>query len=154
MPKSTKKVAVSKKKTAKPSKVSTSKSGESTAMMMAAVVVVATVVVAPLVWLVTKSLLVLFLIPTVVSVVVAARFKDMTGKEMTQEFRRETTTITSVFAVVLAVLMALNLPKIGLDGRPDTVLPIFMIIYLSLWAIVGVLVTVFLPLGLTIPKKK
>lgn len=154
MPKSTKKVAVSKKKTARTSRVTNSKSSDSTAMMMAAVVVISTVILAPLLWLFTKSLLVLFLVPTVVSVVVAARFKEMTGKEMTQEFRRETTTITAVFAVVLAVLMALNLPKIGLDGKPDTVLPIFMIIYLSLWAIAGVLVTVFLPLGLTIPKRK
>lgn len=155
MPKSAKKVAVKAKKSVrKISAKSPTKSPESSQMMLAAAVVVATVIIAPALWLLTKSLLVLFLIPTAVSFIAAAMFREMTGKDMSQEFRRETTTITAVFAVVLAVMMALNLPRLGLDGRADNVLPIFMIIYLSLWAIVGVLVTVYLPLGITIPKKR
>jgi len=107
-----------------------------------------------LMWLVFRSVWVLFVIPAVASLVTAFMFKEVTGTVMSEEFRKETTTITAVFAVVLAVLSSLNLPAIGLDGRPDNVLPIFMIIYMSVWAIVAVLVTVYLPLGVTVDKKK
>lgn len=123
-------------------------------MMISAVVVLSAVLITPIAWLMFQSIALLFIIPTVASLLAALMYKQITGKQMTQEFRRETTTITAVFAVIVSVLAALNLPKIGLDGQPDNVLPIFMIFYMSLWAIVGVLVTVYLPLGITIPKKR
>lgn len=151
MPKVTKKSATKRK--VAPAKRSVSRGSEAKQMTLAALVVVSTVLVAPLAWLLFKSVWVLLGIPAVVSLGAAAMFKDYTGVAMSQEFRKETTTITAVFAVVLAVLASSNLPAVGLDGRPDTMLPIFMIIFMSVWAIIGVLVTVYLPLGVTIPKK-
>lgn len=123
-------------------------------LMVSTVVVVSTVIIAPIAWYMFDSILILFLVPAIASLLAAVMFKQVTGKVMTEGFRRETTTTTAVFAVILSVLAALNLPKLGLDGKPDVVLPVFMILYMSLWAIVGVLVTVYLPLGITIPKKK
>jgi hypothetical protein len=152
MPKVTKKASAKRKVAAV--RKSPSRDFEAKQMTIAAVVVVSTVLVAPLVWLLFKSVWVLLGIPAVVSLGAAVMFKEYTGSAMTQEFRKETTTITAVFAVVLAVLASSNLPAIGLDGRPDTMLPIFMIIFMSVWAIIAVLVTVYLPLGVTIPKRK
>jgi len=152
MPKVVKKSSAKKKVVA--AKRSVSKGSESKQMMVAAIVVVSTVLVGPLAWLLFKSVWLLLGIPAFVSFGAAMMFKDYTGTTMSQEFRKETTTITTVFAVVLAVLSSSNLPAIGLDGRPDTTLPIFMILFWSVLAIVSVLVTVYLPLGITVAKKK
>ncbi|PIY17036.1 hypothetical protein CO112_02165 [Candidatus Dojkabacteria bacterium CG_4_9_14_3_um_filter_150_Dojkabacteria_WS6_41_13] len=156
MPKVSKKVSAKRKvavvRSRKVARVSSDAGSKQ--MMLAAIVVVSTCIFAPLMWLVFRSVWVLFVIPAVASLVTAFMFKEVTGTVMSEEFRKETTTITAVFAVVLAVLSSLNLPAIGLDGRPDNVLPIFMIIYMSVWAIVAVLVTVYLPLGVTVDKKK
>ncbi|MCC7304566.1 hypothetical protein IT418_04115 [bacterium] len=142
------------KKSSKKSRLVQSVDVETKKHMVAAVVVVSAAVITPVAWLMWGSVLLLFLIPTIGSLLAALLFKQITGRAMTQEFRRETTSITAVFAVILSVLASLNLPRIGLDGQADTVLPIFMIFYMSLWAIAGVLVTVYLPLGITIPRKK
>lgn len=151
MPKVSKKVSA-KRKIAASSRVSSDAGSKQ--MMLAAVVVVATCLVGPLLWLLFKSVWILFVVPAITSFIVAVIYKETTGTVMSRDFRQETTTITAVFAVVLAVLATLNLPAIGIDGRPDNVLPIFMIIYMSLWAIIGVLVAVFLPLGITVAKKR
>lgn len=150
MPKVVKKSAV------KANKVSAkvSKTSDASQMVMAAVIVIFTVLIAPVAWWVTQTVWVLYAIPAVVSGVAAVMFKNVTGRTMSEQFRQETTTTTAVFAVVLAVLMALNLPNLELDGSVGNVLPIFMIIFLSVLAIVSVLVTVYLPLGLTVEKKK
>lgn len=153
MPKVAKKVTKVTRKSTVVTGVKSTKS-ESNQMLVSALVVVSAVIFGPAAWYIFQSVVLLFAIPAAASIMAALMFKQITGTVMTDEFRKETTTVTAVFAVILAVLSALNLPQIGLDGKADTVLPIFMIIYMSVWAIVGVLVTVYLPLGLTIPKKK
>ncbi len=153
MPKVAKKVTKVTRKSTVVTGVKSTKS-ESNQMLVSALVVVSAVIFGPAAWYIFQSVVLLFVIPAAASIMAALMFKQITGTVMTDEFRKETTTVTAVFAVILAVLSALNLPQIGLDGKADTVLPIFMIIYMSVWAIVGVLVTVYLPLGLTIPKKK
>jgi len=154
MPKVVKKTAAKKKVAAVKKTVVRSRDSESKQMMIAAVIVVTTVLVAPLAWLLTKSVWVLLGLPALVSFGAALMFKDYTGTMMSQEFRKETTTITAVFAVVLSVLASSNLPAIGIDGRPDKVLPIFMVSFWSVLAITRVLATVYLPLGITVAKKK
>lgn len=154
MPRAVKKTSV-KKRTVSAVKANPSAQSTQKSMMLSAAVVVMSVIVAPLLWLLTGSLAALFGLPMATSLFVALLYKQYTGVSMSADFRRETTTITAVFAVILGVLSALNLPKIGLDGRVDeTVLPIFMIVYMSVWAIVATLVTVFLPLGITVERAK
>ena len=157
MPKTLKKVSKSKVSTkTKVAKV-TKSSKSANPMAISAIIAISAVLVGPAVWYFTQSFtysaLLLFLIPASVSFVAAAMFKDVTGVEMSETFRRETTTATAVFAVILSVIVGVLAPRIGFDGKADIVLPMFMIIYRSLWAIIGVLVSVYLPLGMTIPKK-
>jgi hypothetical protein len=118
-----------------------------------ALIVISSIIVGPALWYFFGNVLFIFVIPALVSFVVAFMYQDLIGEAMNRNFRNETTAIVALLAVVLAVVITVKSPMVGLDGIEDTKLPILMIFFRSVWALTATLLTVYLPLGVTIPKK-
>lgn len=145
------------KKTAKKA-ATTRKGNKATSLLhplvLTAIIAVASVGVGPLLWWYFNNVTFLFAVPALVSFVIAFMYKDLVGEVMSASFRNETTVIVAVLAVIVSAIITVRMPMVGLDGVPGTTLPVFLIFFRSVWGLTTALLTVYLPLGVTLPKKK
>ncbi len=117
-----------------------------------AAIIISAIFVGPLLTVYTGYVIAVFLVPAVVSFIVAFTYKDMTGLELTEEMRRSATVITSVLGILLVVFWTMLVPTQTVNEIPQNTFTVYQIVFRSLWVIAGVLVSVFLPLGVTVPK--